>query len=92
MTHNGYKNYATWRVNLEIVDRFIGYIDTPFDSIFDLGDCLKSAVEGFILGAAPNGFEKDYASAFLSEVDWYEIAKNQADERPELILPIKESK
>ena len=73
-TYNGWTNYATWRVNLEIFDgqdandlcihRMDGYEASQY---------LKSYVEE-ILEQEGKGLALDYAMAFLSDVNWYEIA------------------
>jgi len=77
--HNGWTNYATWRVNLELV----GDID-PSDmgwEALDQAD-LASAIKEYVtevIDDAPDGVTKDYAFAFLSDVNWYEIAKAKID-------------
>ena len=70
-THNGWTNYATWRVNLEILD------DMEFEELVTAED-LEEIVEEIVFD---NTIEKDclaanYARAFLSDVNWYEIARN----------------
>jgi len=82
-TYNGWTNYATWRINLEIFDgqdakdlgihRMDGY---------DAGQCLKSYAEE-ILEEQGKGIVLDYAMAFISEVDWYSIAKHLLEEYQE---------
>jgi len=77
---NGWTNYATWRVNLEIFDGFNPY---EYYSAFcpshvsDLADGLKQYAEEVIFDCAdiPSGLAKDYALAFLSDVNWHEIAE-----------------
>ena len=80
-TYNGWTNYATWRVNLEIFD---GWGVNDLDSLTmgdntNLHDQLKDYVEELI---CENGVNKavDYALAFLSDVNWYEIAKHMIEE------------
>ena len=72
--YNGWTNYATWRVNLEIFDGLdlddMGwhYLDKA-----DLADCLKEyAIE--IIEQAGKSLAVDYALAFLDDVNWREIA------------------
>ena len=64
--YNGWTNYATWRVNLEVFDGG------------DWGrygaDDLKQYVEDYIEETTPAGIARDYALAFLSDVNWDEIA------------------
>ena len=64
---NGWTNYETWRVNLEIFD---GYeIDDPIDA----SGC-RAFVEDIVDSTTSAGLGRDYALAFLQEVDWDEIA------------------
>ena len=69
--YNGWTNYATWRVNLEILG------DIEFENKMSADD-LKEIVEDCVFN---NTVEKDclaadYARAFISEVNFHEIAKN----------------
>jgi len=80
-TYNGWTNYATWRVNLEIFDGF-----DPFDHFSDnqadmednLAEYLKDYVETIIYesGGGDENLAVDYALAFLQDVNWHEIAKH----------------
>ena len=79
-TYNGWTNYATWRVNLEMLDGL-----SPDDmgwntggEIRDLADTLKDYVFQ-IMDEGPDGFVKDYAMAFIGDVNWYEIAKSMIE-------------
>lgn len=81
--YNGWTNYATWRVNLEIFDGFNpreywhGIKDT-----YDLSLCLKGHVEDIMEHQTGNaeGLAYSYAMAFLSGVNWYEIAEHMLEE------------
>ena len=69
--YNGWTNYATWRVHLEILG------DIEFEETVTAND-LKEIVEDCVFN---NTVEKDclaadYARAFISEVNFHEIAKN----------------
>jgi hypothetical protein len=80
-TYNGWTNYATWRVNLEVFDG----IDPAemFDlnqEAYDLGHDLKAFVEDAIDATSEDGLARDYALAFLHDVNWYEIAKHMREE------------
>ena len=71
--HNGWTNYATWRVNLEILG------DIMFEEKVSVGG-LKEIVEDCVF-RNPNTCDtpylvEDYARAFISEVNFYEIAKS----------------
>lgn len=75
--YNGWTNYATWRVNLEIFDGFD--ISDFFDKkpeIYDAMSWLKEHVEEIVACDAKEGIALDYAMAFLSDVNWHEIAKH----------------
>jgi hypothetical protein len=81
-TYNGWTNYATWRVNLEIFDGFETsemFALTTLEA-WDLGYVLQDYAEEVVVGDMPDGLMKDYALAFLSDVNWYEIAKHMIDD------------
>ena len=79
-TYNGWTNYATWRVNLEIFDgmspRDITGRSLP--AVSELKDALKEHAEGLIyeMGGGDGNLAVDYAMAFLSDVDWWSIANH----------------
>ena len=64
--HNGWTNYATWRVHLELFEDYEFFIDYTIESLEDFAymhleeDCN-------------NKLTLDYASAFIREVDFVEI-------------------
>jgi hypothetical protein len=83
--YNGWTNYATWRVNLEMIDgiepREMGWhrLDR-----FDLADCLKEYVAEMLemqVEGKSGGMSLvfSYAMAFLSDVNWREIADHMID-------------
>lgn len=81
--YNGWTNYATWRVNLEIFD---GQDPEGFDldqDAYDLGKDLKAYAEELIIETSSEGLARDYALAFLSEVNWTEIAEHVIDDYAE---------
>jgi len=69
---NGYHNYETWRVMLEILG------DIEWDDDEDVtADLLEEIVDDVVFS---NSVEKDclaadYARSFLSNVNYYELAK-----------------
>jgi hypothetical protein len=68
--YNGWTNYATWRVNLEILG------DIEFDYAVTADD-LQEIVEDCVFTNRSNGgLIEDYARAFLSEVNYVEIAES----------------
>ena len=78
--YNGWTNYATWRVNLEILDGWDPY-DCGHDSstsAYDLGLALKDIAEA-LLANDGKGLTFDYAMAFLSDVNWTEIARHMIE-------------
>ena len=84
--YQGWTNYATWRVKLEMFDNipiseFDDFDDANTD-IYKLSQSLKNLAEYYIECECPqNGsFAKDYALAFLSDVNWYEIAEHMVDD------------
>ena len=70
--YNGWSNYATWRVNLEILS------DIEFEESVTPDD-LKEIVEDFVLSNT-NKIAGDYARVFLDEVNYKEIAETINDE------------
>ena len=86
--YNGWTNYETWRVNLEIFDGF-----DPYDNFSDdqdnmqdnLAEYLKDYVETIIYesGGGDGNLAVDYALAFLQEVNWHEIAKHMMADYPD---------
>ena len=71
--HNGWSNYPTWRINLEI----------PGDMEFDhpvTYDYLEEIVEDIVFGNTSifdfsgTRYMQDYARAFIADVDFREIA------------------
>lgn len=77
-TYNGWTNYATWRVNLE----FFGNGETLADMGFS-PECLHVQLRDFveeIVTDGATGIARDYALAFLSDVDWDEIADHMLED------------
>jgi len=69
--YNGWTNYETWRVNLEIFD---GYDpDGGFVGPDELQDYAEDIIES---QAEAHSLAFDYAMAFLAAVNWCEIARN----------------
>ena len=80
--YNGWTNYATWRVNLEIFDGFdprehFTLADSDDSWMDDLAENLKTFADEILCqGCGYEGLVLDYARAFLSDVNWYEIAQH----------------
>jgi hypothetical protein len=77
-TYNGWTNYATWRVNLEVFDGLPLSDFTREDDVdaYELGKELSGYAEDLIFIDTPEGLARDYALAFLSDVNWTEIAEH----------------
>ncbi len=73
--YNGWSNYATWRVNLEILS------DIEFEETENINvDYLKEIVEDIVFSQHEESLMSDYAHAFLSEVNYHEILESILDE------------
>jgi hypothetical protein len=53
----------------------IEYTDTFGGEPYDVGNALKSYAEDIIEQSSQEGLARDYAMSFLSNVNWYEIAR-----------------
>jgi hypothetical protein len=86
-TYNGWANYATWRVNLEIFDGMSARDVTgrSLPTVSDLRAALQEHAEMLICDyKSETSLAQDYALAFLADVEWYEIANHMlADEETE---------
>lgn len=82
--YNGWDNYETWRVNLEMIDGMtpedFGFRRNEFldedrrdDFTIRLADALESHVAELVEMDA-KGFALDLANSFLARVHWTEIA------------------
>jgi hypothetical protein len=76
-TYNGWTNYATWRVNLEMFDG-LDLMDYGWHKLdgYDLAQAMKEYAEEFIELDCGKGLARDYALAFLQDVDWRDIAEH----------------
>lgn len=90
-TYNGWANYETWRIALEVfegfnADEWLDDSDLRPDSDNDedgwaevvntLADWLESIAEEVVLSGLPEGLGRDLAAAFLNKVNYYEIASH----------------
>lgn len=75
-TYNGWTNYATWRVNLECIDGLDPREMIWPISAYELADILREYVEDYIIHSTSEGIPRDYAMAFLADVNWHEIAEH----------------
>lgn len=81
-TYNGWTNYATWRVNLEIFDGGTWDIEDDIDA-YDLSLNLRDSAMDLIFDCQSHGLAQDYARAFLADVNWYEIAQHMIENAKE---------
>lgn len=90
--YNGWTNYATWRVALEAFDGFdpTDYWD-DYETLekHELAERLKDNVEELLFYQVSNDTDyssrllESYARAFLSDVNWYEIAESIKEAFPQ---------
>ena len=86
-TYNGWSNYATWRVQLELLDDycFNGGTDQDFTAMetSEVAEILKDYVDEALTdfgqldensGTAVGSLALSYAQAFVSDVNWWECA------------------
>jgi len=81
-SYNGWTNYATWRINLEILSDMDWYETEHVDA-----DYLKELVENIVFdeyranNTITSRLAEDYALAFLNEVNYHEILEHILDEK-----------
>ncbi len=84
MTYNGWSNYATWRINLELVSDYADMCQSDgqkWESVSDLAKAFEEYVDEILEQEATEGSTVlSYAQAFTSDVDWHEIAAHYEDE------------
>jgi hypothetical protein len=82
-SYNGWRNYATWRIHLEIFDG-LNLSDWGWHKLesYELGREMREYAEQLLEeesgrpGKAGPFLCLSYALAFLSDVDWREIAES----------------
>lgn len=91
MSYNGWSNYETWRINLEMfggvggawgVVRGVGarvVTRDRDDAVANLAEYFSDTVHELIESES-RGFAHDLAVSFLNEVDWQEIAAHYIDD------------
>jgi len=65
--YNGWTNYATWRVNLELFDCW----EIPLTP----EGCEELALEIIFPDEEKDGLAESYARAWLADVNWYDISE-----------------
>ena len=81
-TYNGWTNYSTWRVNLECFDGAT-LEDLSWDGMTqsEVASAAQEYVDELLCGSSTggpcgDGLALSYARAFVSDVNWYEIAEH----------------
>ena len=77
-TYNGWANYATWRVNLELFNGFDAS-ETTCDTAYELMHYMRDRAYD-MLDACPDVTIYGWASSFLKDVDWMELARHHFEE------------
>ena len=74
--HKGYANAATWRVKTDVFNDFDldDWCLDMLDSV-ELAGWMRDHTREIIEEAAQPGLAREYAMAFLSDVDWAELAQ-----------------
>lgn len=82
MEYNGWTNYATWRVNLELFDDFCfdGYSFDDETNPRIVADELRDIAIDSVVGDQ-QGLMAAYAISFMQEVNWVEIASHLIEQR-----------
>jgi len=83
--HNGWTNYATWRIRLEILDdmdvRDLYPTEVADEDAYTLGKLLEEYVDSVVTQEDERpSLAVDYARAFLADVNWHEIAERMLDD------------
>lgn len=67
-TYNGWTNYATWRIALEIFDGYEPGYEVSADH------CAELVEEVLFSSGSGSNLSDSYARAFLADVNYHEIA------------------
>lgn len=78
-TCNGWTNYATWRINLEMIEGYELSEEQAELEAYDLGQMLREECEEHLDASASGSLALDYALVFISDVNWTEIAQSMID-------------
>ncbi len=75
--YNGYTNYATWKVQLELFDQYDFFQDDYFLEEPTI-ETLKDLVENWVFENHTGnlGLIEDFARAFLADVNYHEILEH----------------
>lgn len=73
MSYNGWTNYETWRVNLEVFD---GWSEDEL-----CGEMAESIADDVYLDGVDNELNIGIIGSFLRQVNWHEIAKHHSEDK-----------
>ncbi len=75
-TYNGWTNYATWRINLEIFDgnEYLIELASQCNDVYELSKTLKQYVLDFLWENCTEPTVVGWADSFVSDCNFYEIA------------------
>jgi hypothetical protein len=79
--YNGWTNYWTWRLNLELLDPdfWIERIEEGnYNSVYELAEAIQSFYDELAGDVEPD-WAQSFVDAAFSEVNWREIAMNVAE-------------
>lgn len=75
--YNGWTNYQTWRIYLEVFQGYEQEVQSTNPNKFDLAESLEQQVEDMINDESDiDSLSNNYAKAFISDVNWLEIAEH----------------
>jgi hypothetical protein len=77
-TYNGWANYATWKVQLELFSDFEVEEVFPDWEEMDMrkrADAIEEYVKFFVYASSISGTSREFAMGFIEEVDWVELAE-----------------
>jgi hypothetical protein len=80
-TYNGWTNYATWLVNLEVFDG-LSLTDIGFDPEYDdletsqIADALENMAADLVEQTTQDGIGRSLAFHLLNQVDYLKIAEH----------------
>ena len=78
--YNGWTNYATWRINLEIIDGIEFEVKTCAE---DIKEIVEDVVFSQYERSNGSHLVEDYARSFISQVNFYKIAESINEELDE---------
>lgn len=95
-TYQGWTNYATWKINLELIDPEVTAMlesGETYETTQDLAEHLESMIDDLEELAFEDVSDKNelcltfksYAHNFIEDVNWYEIAESIVKDNPQLI-------